>query len=302
MLYAAALGTFLTVTMMIYGLLYKKTGVGVMESRLSGLRYQKPGREALPDPEASFSARVLRPLGNAVSKRANSVLPSTISQKLEMALQTAGLRMSPGKFIAIIAVTGGVLPLLVLAMSASSGGSAMMTLVSWAGASIMGVYIPRMWLGGKIKKRQKLIQKSLPDAFDLVTASVEAGLGIDAAFARVVEKVKGPFAEELGRTNREITMGRSRREAFQDMADRTGVDDLRSLVNSIIQAELMGISVGGVIRIQTDVMRTKRKQRAEEQAFKAPVKMVFPLVFFIFPAIGIVIGGPAVIQMMNAGF
>ncbi len=302
MLFAAVIGTFVTVTMMIYGLLYKNTGAGAMESRLSGLRYQKPGREALPDPEASFSARILSPLGKALTQRANSVLPSTISQKLEASLQTAGLRMSPGKFIAILAITGGVFPLFVLAMMASSGNSPMTTLISWVGASIMGLYVPRMWLGGKIKTRQKLIQKSLPDAFDLVTASVEAGLGIDAAFSRVVEKIHGPFAEELARTNREITMGRSRREAFKDMADRTGVDDLRSLVNSIIQAELMGISVGGVIRIQTDVMRTKRKQRAEEQAFKAPVKMVFPLVFFIFPAIGIVIGGPAVIQMMNSGF
>ena len=97
-------------------------------------------------------------------------------------------------------------------------------------------------------------------------------------------------------------MGRSRREAFQELADRTGVDELRSLVNSIIQAEQMGISVGDVIRVQTGVMRTKRRQRAEEQAFKAPVKMVFPLVFFIFPAIGMVIGGPAVIQMMDSGF
>jgi len=214
---------------------------------------------------------------------------------------TAGLQMSPGQFMSIVAVTSGVLPLLVLVMMSGSG-SMMNTLMYWGGATMMGIYIPRMWLGGKIKKRQKLIQKALPDAFDLVMASVEAGLGIDAAFARVIDKVSSPFTEELARTSREITMGRSRREAFQDMSDRTGVDDLRSLVNSIIQAEQMGISVGGVIRIQTDVMRTKRKQRAEEQAFKAPVKMLFPLVFFIFPAIGIVIGGPAVIGIMESGF
>ncbi|MEO9255688.1 MAG: type II secretion system F family protein, partial [Tepidiformaceae bacterium] len=121
-----------------------------------------------------------------------------------------------------------------------------------------------------------------------------------AAFTRVLEKVKGPFAVELGRAMREIQMGRSRKDSFVDMADRCGVEELRSLINSIVQAETMGISVGSVIRVQTGVIRTKRRQKAEEQAFKAPIKMVFPLVFFIFPCIMIVIGGPAIIQMKNA--
>jgi tight adherence protein C len=164
----------------------------------------------------------------------------------------------------------------------------------------IGIYGPRMWLLGRIKRRQKEIWRALPDAFDLITASVEAGLGIDAAFNRVIEKVKGPFAEELTRTMREVTMGRARRDAFVDMAERTGVDELRSLVNSIVQAESMGISIGSVIRVQTGVIRTKRRQRAEEQAFKAPIKMVFPLVFFIFPCIMTVIGGPAIIQLKSA--
>jgi tight adherence protein C len=182
---------------------------------------------------------------------------------------------------------------------ASSGSSPKMLLLIFGGMTALGVYGPRMWLLGRIKRRQKEIWRALPDAFDLITASVEAGLGIDAAFTKVIEKVHGPFAEELARTMREIQMGRSRREAFVDMAARTGVEELRSLVNAIVQAEAMGISIGSVIRIQTGVIRTKRRQRAEEQAFKAPVKMVFPLVFFIFPAIMIVIGGPAVIQIMN---
>jgi tight adherence protein C len=167
----------------------------------------------------------------------------------------------------------------------------------FAAATGFGIYGPRIILLGRVKRRQKEIWRSLPDAFDLITASVEAGLGIDAAFTRVIEKVHGPFAEELTRTMREIQMGRSRREAFLDMSDRTGVDELRQLINAIVQAEAMGISVGGVIRVQTGVIRTKRRQKAEEQAFKAPIKMVFPLVFFIFPAIMIVIGGPAVIQL-----
>ena len=136
MLFAACIGTFLTVTLMIYGLLYKNTGVGAMESRLSGLRYQKPGREALPDPEESFTVRVLRPLGRAIGERANSVLPSTISRKLEESLISAGLTMSPGKFIAILGLTGGILPLVVLAAYAGSG-DIFMTLLVWGGATMM---------------------------------------------------------------------------------------------------------------------------------------------------------------------
>ncbi len=174
-----------------------------------------------------------------------------------------------------------------------------MILLSFAATTGMGLYGPRIILLGRVKRRQKEIWRSLPDAFDLITASVEAGLGIDAAFNRIIEKVHGPFAEELTRTMREIQMGRSRRDAFLDMSDRTGVDELRQLINAIVQAEAMGISIGGVIRVQTGVIRTKRRQKAEEQAFKAPIKMVFPLVFFIFPAIMIVIGGPAMIQLKN---
>lgn len=297
-----ALGTFLTVTLTLYGLLYRATDQGSVATRLGGLHYKRPGREPLPDPEAAFSVRVVKPLVRNVAGRVNSLLPSTISQRLESAITSAGIKMTPGQFIFLVAVTAGVIPL-VLTLAVASGGSNPRTiLMIWGTLTGVGIYGPRIWLLGRIKSRRKQIQRQLPDAFDLVTASVEAGLGVDSAFSRVIDKVEGPFAEELSRTMREIQMGRSRRDAFQDMADRTGVEELRSLVNSIIQAETMGISIGGVIRVQTGVMRTKRRQRAEEQAFKAPVKMVFPLVFFIFPAIGVVIGGPAVLQIMGGGF
>lgn len=293
-----AFGTFLTVTLVVYGIFYRQVDGGMMDARLGGLRYSRPKREALPDPEAAFTARVLQPLIGALNRRTSSLLPSTISERLEMAITQAGLNIKPGQFILIVGLMAGVFPLIMLAMFASSGPK--MALFVWGGSTVFGFYGPRIWLLGRIKRRQKAIWRSLPDAFDLITASVEAGLGIDAAFNRVIEKVSGPFAVELTRTMREIQMGRARRDAFIDMADRTGVDELRSLVNSIVQAESMGISIGSVIRVQTGVIRTKRRQRAEEQAFKAPIKMVFPLVFFIFPAIMVVIGGPAIIQMKDA--
>lgn len=294
-----ALGTFITVTLVVYGLFHRAPGNQVMEGRLGGLRYTRPNKEALPDPEAAFTVRVIQPIFRNLSRRANRILPSTMSERLEGAIVQAGLKMKPGQFILIVAVAAGALPTLFTLFMASNGSSPRMLLLTFGGMTALGIYGPRMWLLGKIKRRQKEIWRALPDAFDLITASVEAGLGIDAAFTKVIEKVKGPFAEELTRTMREIQMGRARRDAFVDMAERTGVEELRSLVNAIVQAESMGISIGGVIRVQTGVIRTKRRQRAEEQAFKAPVKMVFPLVFFIFPAIMCVIGGPAVIQLMR---
>jgi tight adherence protein C len=295
-----AFGTFVTITLIVYGFAYKPAGDDSMDARLGGLRYTRASREPLADPDAQFTARVLKQMLTSLSRRANRILPSSISERLEGAITQAGLKIKPGQFILIMAVMAGAVPLLVVAYLAAQGSSPKMLLIGYGVATGFGLYGPRVWLTGRIKKRQKLIWKALPDAFDLITASVEAGLGIDAAFTRVLEKVKGPFSVELGRAMREITMGRSRREAFVDMAERCGVEELRSLINSIVQAETMGISVGSVIRVQTGVIRTKRRQKAEEQAFKAPIKMVFPLVFFIFPCIMIVIGGPAIIQMKSA--
>ncbi len=292
-----ALATFVSVTLAAYGLLARSES-SAMDVRLGGLRYQRR-REVLPDAEAAFSVRVLRPLVRNISRRANSVLPSSISERLELSILQAGLKLTPGQFLVIVALAGGLFPVLAAVFLLSTGMPAQNVLIGWGVLVVLGLYGPRLWLGSRIKKRQKAIWRALPDAFDLITASVEAGLGIDAAFTRVIEKVQGPFADELTRTMREITMGRSRREAFQDMASRTGVDELRSLVNAIVQAEQMGISIGTVIRVQTGVMRTKRRQKAEEAAFKAPIKMVFPLVFFIFPAIMVVIGGPAALQLMS---
>jgi tight adherence protein C len=295
-----AISTFVTVTLMMYGLLHRTTGNGAMDMRLGGLRYTRPTREALPDPDAAFTQRVLLPLLHGLSRRANGVLPSNMSERLEKAMTQAGMKMKPGQFLLICGITAGVLPILATVYVASMGSSFKMIAGTFGVVTAIGIYGPRMMLMGRIKRRKKEIWRSLPDAFDLITASVEAGLGIDAAFTRVIEKVKGPFCEELTRTMREIQMGRSRREAFIYMTERTGVDELRQLINAVVQAESMGISIGGVIRVQTGVIRTKRRQKAEEQAFKAPIKMVFPLVFFIFPAIMIIIGGPAVLQFMNS--
>ena len=143
------------------------------------------------------------------------------------------------------------------------------------------------------------MRRSLPDVLDLLTISVEAGLGFDAAVLRVTEKLGGVLGEEFSRVLQETKMGKSRREALRDMAARVGVDDVSSFVNAVIQAEQLGVSIGSVLRLQSQAMRVKRRQRAEEAALQAPVKMLFPLIFFIFPGLFVVLLGPAVIQIME---
>jgi tight adherence protein C len=162
---------------------------------------------------------------------------------------------------------------------------------------VFGWLLPRTWLKGQVKSRQKQVIKALPDSLDLVTTCVEAGLGLDAALARVAEKTEGPFAEELQRMLRDVAMGKLRRDALTELHQRVGVDELTNFINSVIQAEQLGVGIAQVLRVQSDQLRTKRRQRAEKAAHEAPIKMLFPLVFFIFPAFLIVILGPAVIRI-----
>lgn len=165
---------------------------------------------------------------------------------------------------------------------------------------LIGYLLPNSWLKVKAKQRQKEIQYTLPDVLDLLTVSVEAGLGFDAALLKVVEKQKGVLAEEFLRVLQEIKMGRPRRESLRDLAKRNKpAEDLSSFVSSLVQADQLGISIGGVLRNQAQQIRQKQRQRAEEKAQKAPVKMMIPLVFFVFPSIFIIVLGPAVIQIME---
>jgi tight adherence protein C len=183
---------------------------------------------------------------------------------------------------------------MVVATGGSFQGKQLLVLAAVGGVGLM---LPYIWLISSVRRRQAAITKSLPDAFDLVTTCVEAGLGLDASLARVAEKVHGPFADELSRTLREVTMGRMRREALQELAERTGVPDLLAFVNAVVQAEQMGTSISTVLRVQCDQMRMRRRQRAEETAHQAPVKMTFPLVLCILPTLFLIILGPAAITL-----
>lgn len=155
---------------------------------------------------------------------------------------------------------------------------------------------PELYLHEKIKNRQLAITLAIPDVLDLLTVSVEAGLGFDAAVAKVIEKVEGPLADEFRRMLYEMRIGRSRREALRDLSERTGVPYLQNFASAVIQADQLGVSISKVLRIQSQEIRRQRRQKAEEEAMKAPIKMLLPLVALVFPSLFIVLLGPAILQ------
>ncbi len=165
---------------------------------------------------------------------------------------------------------------------------------------VLGFYGPTAWLKRKVDERSHAMLRALPDILDLLVISVEAGLGFDSALSRVVSTVPGPLSEEFFRMLQETRVGVTRRDAMRHLLDRTDLDELRSFILAMIQAEAFGVTIARVLRVQADEMRVKRRQRAQEKAFAAPVKLVFPLVFCIFPALFIVLLGPAAIKIGEA--
>ncbi len=203
---------------------------------------------------------------------------------------------------ALMALRGAkiLVPAILAAVVLITGIASYNPLFVWALALVGGYLLPDMWLARKVKKRQNTLRKALPDALDLLVVCIEAGLGLDQAFMRVSQELRITHPElcgELDLVNAQIRVGRTRIEAMRELASRTGVDDIKALVAMLIQTDRFGTSVSQSLRVHADDMRMKRRQRAEEAAAKTPVKMVPPLVFFIFPALFVVILGPAVITI-----
>lgn len=171
-------------------------------------------------------------------------------------------------------------------------------LFSIIGAAL-GYFLPIMWLRAKVDRRKDAIIKKLPDALDLMTICVDAGLTFNAAMQKVDDKWEDPLANEFGRVIYEMQLGKSRRQALKDMADRMDVPDVTSFLAAVLQADQLGVGIGKVLRIQSEQMRVRRRQRAEEKAQQAPVKMMFPMVFLIFPSIFVVLLGPAAFQLLR---
>lgn len=277
----------------------RSAGTAVARQRLESFK-RGPVEQDVPVEIPSFSARVFRPMLQGAARGLGNLLPKSLLSGVETKLIMAGEPMTMQGFLTMVLVSTsasvGIGLLIVFAMGATIGP---MQLGIFGGLAFIGFYMPFKIVGSRAKQRQNAIIKSLADAFDLITTCVEAGLGLDAALSRVAEKVEGPFAQELSRALREIALGKTRREALKELGERTQVPDLIQFCNAVIQAEAMGSSVGQVLRVQSDQLRIRRRQRAEEQAYKAPVKMLFPLVLCIFPTLFIVILGPAAITIMQ---
>jgi tight adherence protein C len=173
-------------------------------------------------------------------------------------------------------------------------------LLAFLAMCLLGYFLPNIVLLNIIQRRQAKMRRALPDAIDLLTISVEAGLGFDAALAQVSRNSTGPLAEEFYRTLQEVQLGRSRSEAMRNLADRSSIPELTAFVLAMVQADVFGISVANVLRIQSREMRKKRRQLAEERAMKVPIKVLFPVLFCIFPALFVVILGPAIMRIAAA--
>jgi tight adherence protein C len=250
-----------------------------------------------------FSERVVMPMLEKLSQFVTRFTPQKTLEQTQYKIELAGRpnNLTPDKFWAMrVAALFGLGGLIFLLM-AVSGQPLTNQLMYAGGAGGFGFIYPSMWLGSKIKTRQQAIIKALPDALDLLTICVEAGLGFDAAMSKVNEKWDDPLSQEFGRVIREIQLGKARKDALRDMSDRMDVSDVTSFVAAIIQTEQLGVSIAKVLKIQSEQMRIKRRQRAEEKANQAPIKMLFPMVFLIFPSIYIVLLGPAVLTVMNSG-
>lgn len=288
--------------MLITSGLFARKETSAIEARIADFRnrsvFQEDGEIDLSLP---FVERVLKPSVEGMARAMSRVLPASLVADVQKQLVMAGNPMKLNTFLTFWAVAMATFAAMGLMMFAVLPNSLIFQKVM-IGASMtaLGWMAPRMWLKAQVKARQKLIIKALPDALDLVTTCVEAGLGLDAALARVSEKSSGPLAMELGRMLRDVAMGKLRKEALTEMAERCGVEELSSFINSVIQAEQLGVGIAQVLRVQSDQLRVKRRQRAEQAAHEAPIKMLFPLVLFIFPAFLMVILGPAAIRIAQS--
>jgi len=297
----AGISVFGAVMSLVWAL-FGRSSASSMETRIQDFRSRAVAMEEdQVNLELPFGERVLRPGIESFSRTISSVLPASMLSDIKRQLIMAGNPMTLQGYTVFWAVIftmlTGLGAIMFIGLPANLLIHKFLFAVMFAA---IGFIFPRMWLKGKVTARQKRVLKAMPDAMDLITTCVEAGLGLDAALARVAEKSSGPLAEELSRMLRDVAMGKLRREAMIELDERLGVEELSSFINSVIQAEQLGVGIAQVLRVQSDQLRTRRRQRAEKAAHEAPIKMLFPLVLFIFPAFLIVILGPAALRIAES--
>jgi tight adherence protein C len=292
--------TCLVITIPVYSRFQKKERVMAdrVATYLGGEGQASLREEELRQP---LYYRLVKPLLSRLAAAGKRHLSSGRAQMLESKLLVAG---NPGglgaaEFMVVkylVSVFGGGVSL-ILGWAAGTAVSKLALLI-FVGAAI-GFLIPDVYIKQRAQARQKAVRDALPDSIDLITVSIEAGLGFDSSLLKVVEKTKGVLADEFRRVLQEIKVGKTRRDALRDMSLRLDLDDLSTFVGAVLMAESMGVQLANVMRIQSQEMRSRRRQRAEEMAMKAPVKMLIPLVMFIFPATFVILLGPAMIKLMR---
>ena len=272
-----------------------------MEYRLEGIQSLSSQETHLEDEslQLPLMERLFFPLLRSFGQKFQKLAPSAMRGSLMKRLGQAGIRVSAeqytGWFI-FSACAGAMLALFVGLLGGKSLAVTLFMTLFMGGAAML---LPELLLRQRVRKRQLEIVRALPDVLDLLTVSVKAGLGFDSSLQKVTEKMKGALPQEMGQVLHEIKMGVVRKEALRSLSERTGVGALQSFVGTIIQADQLGVSISSVLQLQSESLRDKRRQAAEEQAMKAPVKMLFPLILFIFPTLFIVLLAPAFIQIIG---
>ncbi len=298
MLFAVVAGVICAVGVLIVFMgLSGRAAMDPVQARLSQLGTMQAQNLEELELQAPLFDRTLRPLAgrlSGVGKRLTS--PSKVGRterRLAMAGNPGNLRTVD--FLGLKVLLAGIFSVGALLILGVVFGNFVFGFFAGIGFALLGFVLPDFWLGRHVSDRKKRILRAVPDTLDLLTISVRAGLGFDGALAKVVEKTSGPLADEFRRVLAEVRMGKARRDALRDVVARTDVPALTNFIGAIIQAEQLGVAISKVLQIQSEQLRIERRQRAEELAAKAPIKMLFPLVGCIFPSMFIVILGPAII-------
>jgi tight adherence protein C len=301
----AMAGTFMTVLVVFVVVdmraRERNRPVALLESQIGPVEGVVDGRSNL---EGGPFERIVMPTFKKVGRTIVRITPFDLGARINEKLVLAGNPEGwDAERVVALKIIGGVVGLI--------GGFALMSVLPFSGPmgisfaaifSALGYTIPSTQVNAMASKRQKLVRKQLADVMDLLTISVEAGLGFDAAIAQVVKNVPGPLAEELARLLQEIQIGASRADAFRHLGERTNVQELQGFVLSMIQADMFGVSIANVLRAQSRELRHKRRQRAEEIAQKIPVKLLFPMIFMVLPALFVIVLGPGAIQIYDQFF
>jgi tight adherence protein C len=302
----AMVGTFLTIFLIgvvIDALMRERNRpVALLQSQVGQVTDSVDLRQQ--ELEGSAVDRMIMPSVRRMGRGAVRLTPFDLNARINEQLILAGNPEAwDAERVVALKIIGGIIGVV--------GGALLMTLIPISGwlkivfvvmTGLIGYTVPSSQVRSMASKRQHTIQKQLPDVMDLLTISVEAGLGFDAALAQVTKNVPGPLAEELSRLLQEVQIGVSRADAFRNLGTRTNVSELQSFTLSMIQADLFGVSIANVLRAQSRELRQKRRQRAEEIAQKIPVKLLFPMIFMVLPSLFIIVLGPGAIQIYEQFF